>query len=795
MVGDGDLSVNCSLIDSIINQSPNPTWISDGTGTLIKINQACADLLRITEHEVVGIYNILSDNLVRDQGFLPLVRRVYERGETARFEIRYDSSALEPLQLENHTSVILDVTVFAIRDAQQNITNAVIQHIDITKRRQSEAALQRANADLDARVQARTSELTQANAALRKEIAERTLAEEELGRSEERYRLLFNQMLDGFALHEAIAPETGGSLDFRVLDINSALEKMTGARRSAVVGKNVRHLFPKNEAAWVEQFARVARTGQALSFHLHSPRLGRHFDVSAFAPKPGQVAAIFKDVTEQYLMEKALRDSEKLFRTLCAAAPIGIYMSNAQGSCIYSNTRMQELSGLSAEQLLGWGWSAALHPEDREQTSSQWLATVAAGGIFQHECRIVKEGKPLWLRGLAKPFEGPDGAIAGYVGIVEDITEQRRVREELLKAQKLESLGVLAGGIAHDFNNILTIILGYLSLARSNAGDPELVGRHLNDGERGVLRARDLTQQMLTFARGGEPVKKIVRLNDLLRETAGFGSLGSNVSCEFSLSDDTLLLSADEGQLSQVVHNLVINAIQAMPAGGTITVRSEAEHSPDAGALVKFSISDTGTGIPEQLKLKIFDPYFSTKGGSGLGLTSCYSIIKRHGGSLAVDSTPGQGSTFSVSLPAYLRPCEPEPVARAAESPGSGQILFMDDDPLIRAVAQAMMEQLGYRVDCVAEGSAAVEIYRRRQDEGEPYAAVIMDLTVRGGLGGKEAIRSLLELDPGVKAVVSSGYSDDPVLANCREYGFSSVLVKPYSRREMSRVLHELLGR
>jgi len=795
MVGSVDLSVNCSLIDSIINQSPNPMWISDSTGTLIKINRACTDLLRITEQEVVGRYNILNDNIVRDQGFLPLVQRVYDTGETARFEIRYDSSALEPLQLESHASVILDVTVFAIRDAQHNITNAVIQHIDITERRRTEAALQRANVDLDARVQARTSELTQANAALRKEIAERTLAEEELGRSEGRYRLLFNQMLDGFALHEAVLPETGGPLDFRVLDINPALERMTGAVKGDVVGINVRNLFPKSEAAWVEQFARVARTGKALTFHLHSPRLGRHFDVSAFSPTTGQVAAIFKDVTEHYLMEKALRDSEKLFRTLCAAAPIGIYMSNAQGGCIYSNPRLQELSGLSAEQLLGWGWSVALHPEDLEQTRSQWLATVAAGGVFQHECRMLTQGKPIWLRGLARPFEGPDGAIAGYVGIVEDITEQRRVREELLKAQKLESLGVLAGGIAHDFNNILTIILGYISLARSNAGAPELVESHLNDGERGVLRARDLTQQMLTFARGGEPVKKIVRLNELLRETAGFGSLGSNVRCEFVLSDDTLLLSADEGQLSQVVHNLVINAIQAMPAGGTITVRSEAALSPDAGALVKFSISDTGTGIPEQLKLKIFDPYFSTKQGSGLGLTSCYSIVKRHGGSLTVESTPGQGSTFSVSLPAYLQPSVQEPVARVAESRGSGHILLMDDDPLIRAVAKAMMEQLGYQADCVAEGNAAVDSYRRRQDEGEPYAAVIMDLTVRGGIGGKEAIRSLLELDPLVKAVVSSGYSDDPVLANCREYGFSSVLVKPYSRHEMSRVLHELLGR
>ena len=796
MVDDCEISINCFLIDSIINQSPNPMWISDSAGTLIRINKACTDLLKISEKEVVGIYNILSDNIVREQGLMPLVQGVFEKGETARFEIRYDSADLESLHLQDHAYVILDVTVFPIKDEHQNVTNAVIQHIDITKRRQSEEALQLNNVELDARVRERTSELTRANAALRKEIAERALAEEELGQSEQRYRLLFNQMLDGFALHEVVASATGGPLDFRVLDINPALEQMTGTQKSHVVGRQVRDLFPKSEVAWVEQLAGVAQTGQARTFPFDSPSLGRHFDVSAFVPKPGQVAAIFVDVTKRFLMEQALRESEELFRTLCAAAPIGIYMANAQGSCIYSNPRLQELMGLSDEQSLGWGWSSALHPEDREQTSSIWLAAVTAGGVFQHECRLISpQGNPVWIRGLARPFNGPDGAIAGYVGIVEDITEQRHAREELLKTQKLESLGVLAGGIAHDFNNILTIILGYLSLARSNAQDPEVVESRLKEGEKGVMRARDLTQQLLTFARGGDPVKKIVRLNQLLRESADFGSLGSNVRCEFLLSDADLLLSADEGQLSQVVHNLVINAIQAMPEGGTITISSEAGVSPAGEAMARFSVSDTGTGIPEPIISKVFDPYFTTKQGSGLGLTSCYSIVKRHGGTMTVDSVPGEGSSFSVSLPAYLRHSEPEPVERVAERRGSGRILLMDDDPLIQKVARAMLEQLGYGADCVADGKAALELYRRKQEEGEPYAAVIMDLTVRGGMGGKDAIGVLLEMDPQVKAVVSSSYSDDPVLANCREHGFCSVLVKPYSRQEMSRVLHELLTR
>ncbi|GFO68916.1 hypothetical protein GMLC_24950 [Geomonas limicola] len=659
---------SCSLLDSIIDQSPNPMWISDRNGTLIRINRACTRLLNITEAEVVGTYNILEDNIVRAQGFLPLVERVFRDGETARFEIVYDSSTLKTLKLAQTSRVILDVTIFAIRDTQGTITNAVIQHIDITSRRESEEKLQRANQELESRVLERTRELTLANQALRHEVAERALAEAEL------------------------------------------------------------------------------------------------------------------------------RLSEQRFRTLCAAAPIGIYMSDDQGRCVYANPRLQELTGLSAGQLMGSGWSAALHPEDRESTTQKWLEISGQGGTFQHECRFQRGGTTIWVRALAQPFRAKDGGIAGYVGVVEDITEQLHVREEILKTQKLESLGVLAGGIAHDFNNILSIILGYISLARSAAQDPEQVLSRLKDGEKGVLRARDLTQQLLTFARGGDPVKRAVDLNALLREAAQFGSLGSNVRCDFELSNERLVVSADEGQLSQVVHNLVINATQAMPGGGVITISSGRSRSRDGESQARFSVSDTGTGIPESLRAKVFDPYFSTKQGSGLGLTSCYSIVKKHGGSIELESVPGQGTTFTVTLPAQLRQSAPEVSGGpASEIKGEGDVLVMDDDRLIRELAVEMLAELGYRAESVADGTQAVTAYFNRQRTGSRYAVVIMDLTVRGGMGGREAVKALLALDPQVKAVVSSGYCDDPVLANCRAYGFKAVLPKPYNRQELGRVLDEVL--
>ncbi|GFO59763.1 hypothetical protein GMST_20880 [Geomonas silvestris] len=658
---------SCSLLDSIIDQSPNPIWISDSQGTLIRINRACTRLLNITEAEVVGTYNILKDNIVREQGLLPQVERVFRDGETARFEIVYDSSTLKTLALAQTSRVILDVTIFAIRDPQGTITNAVIQHIDITSRRESEEKLQRANQELESRVMERTRELTLANQALRHEVAERAEAEAEL------------------------------------------------------------------------------------------------------------------------------RLSERRFRTLCAAAPVGIFMSDDRGRCVYANPRLQELTGLKAGQLMGSGWSAALHPEDRESTTVKWLEISGQGGTFQHECRFLRAGAPVWVRALAQPFRGKDGSVAGYVGVVEDITEQRHAREELLKTQKLESLGVLAGGIAHDFNNILSIILGYISLARSAAHDPDLVLSRLKDGEKGVLRARDLTQQLLTFARGGDPVKRAVDLNALLREAAQFGSLGSNVRCDFELSPEQLALAADEGQLSQVVHNLVINATQAMPEGGVITIRSGRARSREGEELLSFSVSDTGTGIPESIRAQVFDPYFTTKQGSGLGLTSCYSIIKKHGGGITFESLPGKGTTFTVTLPAQLRQAALEATGPALEAKGEGDVLVMDDDRLIRELAVEMLEELGYRAESVADGAQAVTAYYNRQRSGSRYAVVIMDLTVRGGMGGREAVKALLALDPQVKAVVSSGYCDDPVLANCRAYGFKAVLPKPYNRQELGRVLDEVL--
>jgi len=494
--------------------------------------------------------------------------------------------------------------------------------------------------------------------------------------------------------------------------------------------------------------------------------------------------------------EEALAESEELFHTLCDSAPIGITRIDREGNLIYCNPYFEKITGTPASELMGMGWIRIIHPDDLEKMMIKRREAISSGALFCSEHRVLTaQGKTIWVRALSNPLKRADGRISGYVGTMEDITEQRQAGQDILKKQKLESLGVLAGGIAHDFNNILTIILGNVSLARLQLHEPEKVTKRLEEAENATARAKDLAQQLLTFARGGEPVKKKIELRGLLREAARFALRGSNVRGKFALSDDIWPVEADEGQLVQVIQNLVLNAVQAMPEGGTVTISAENSGSPQGGeSFVKISIADTGAGISEHHLQRIFDPYFTTKQqGSGLGLATCYSIIRKHGGKIRASSTLGKGSTFHISLPAAERESLSEPCSRTEASQGGGRVLVMDDDEDIREVTQAILEEAGYSVESVENVSEAVDLYRQRKEEGTPFSAVILDLTIPGGVGGKEVIKKLRSFDPDIKAIVSSGYSTDPILANYRDYGFSAVLIKPYRTQDMIRVFQEML--
>jgi two-component system, cell cycle sensor histidine kinase and response regulator CckA len=504
----------------------------------------------------------------------------------------------------------------------------------------------------------------------------------------------------------------------------------------------------------------------------------------------------YRDHLEDSVRERtaALRDSEEQFRTLCSSAPIGIFRSDMQGDAIYLNPHWSELSGLSLSQGLGQGWQACIHPEDRNLLDESWARTIESGGNFSLEHRqVTREGKPIWVHAMASPIRDAGGTLQGFVGTVEDITERHQARQELLKKQKLESLGIFAGGIAHDFNNILTAVAGNISLASLQLDRPELARQRLEDAGKAAVRAGDLTKQLLTFAKGGEPVKEMVELPGLLRDAAQFALHGTNALGEFDIANDLSCVEADPGQLSQVIHNLVLNAVQAMPQGGTITL-SAANIDLELGKAVTISVADTGTGIPAPFLAKIFDPYFTTKQrGSGLGLATCHSIVTRHGGSLVVSSTTDRGSVFTITLPATKKERIAPPGAGPRRMTGSGDILLMDDEEDVRSVAKAILEEFGYRVVCTENGADALVRFQEHLAQGKRYRAVILDLTVPGGQGGKEIVGQLRSLDPAVQVIVSSGYSNDPIMANHRDYGFQAVLSKPYRVENMAAALAQCL--
>jgi len=423
---------------------------------------------------------------------------------------------------------------------------------------------------------------------------------------------------------------------------------------------------------------------------------------------------------------------------------------------------------------------------------------------FEYELELIRaDGRRFPVILTATPLRRPSGHLIGMVESFKDISDRKKREEELQRTQKLESIGILAGGIAHDFNNLMTTILGNISLGKLYARSGKSALRVLEEAERACHQAKSLTQQLLTFSKGGEPRRKATSLSKLIKETAAFVLSGSKTGCRLSLPDDLWWGEIDEGQIRQVISNLIINADQSMPDGGLIDICAEnvvvnAEDNLPLkdGRYIKISIKDNGVGIPEGNLQKIFDPYFTTKQtGSGLGLAITYSIVKKHTGCITVKSELGVGSIFSVYLPASER--EIFAVKELAEDipySGRGRILFMDDQRSVRDMVGETLTYLGYEVYCVGEGSEAIDLYKRAQEKREPFDVVILDLTIPGGMGGKDTVQELLKLDPQVKAIVTSGYSHDPIMADYRKYGFRDIIIKPFEIKELHRILSHIIG-
>jgi PAS domain S-box-containing protein len=640
------------------------------------------------------------------------------------------------------------------------------------------------------------------------DMTERILAQEELQRSEERYRDLFENSTDLIQVLGA---------DSSIRYVNRAWLDALGYQADELSRLSIFDLIHPECTDCGPEFKSVVcgdRDGRFETTFItkQGGRIVVEGNVSAITENNRFMGTrgIFRDITERKRIETMVAAEREQLAVTLRSIGDGVITTDINGKVVLINKVAERLTGWKQAEVRGLP-IRHIFPLLDEKTSEprtcpveQVLRTGRACELEGHAFLVARDGSRFIITDSVAPIMDKDSVISGTVLVFRDITERRKLEDRINKSEKIESLGVLAGGIAHDFNNLLNAIIGNIDIGKKFTAPDSEAYKSLVRTEKASTRAKELTQQLLTFSKGGAPVKKLAAIGDLIRDTADFGTRGSGVRCEFTLPEDLWDAEIDEGQISQVISNLVINAVQAMPGGGTIhisgrntTVMPSELQDLKPGNYVNIVVQDTGRGIPQEHIGRIFEPYFSTKeGGSGLGLATTYSIIKKHEGAIDVESTVGTGTTFTIFLPAspeYAGPAVPLSVAAPGEK-RTGRILLMDDDEIVRETAGVMMDLLGYAVDFAADGKAAIAMYQKALSSNARYDIVIMDLTIPGGRGGKDAIRDLLEIDPAAKAIVSSGYSNDAVLSNYSWYGFSGIIIKPYTMDELSDELQRIMG-
>lgn len=527
--------------------------------------------------------------------------------------------------------------------------------------------------------------------------------------------------------------------------------------------------------------------------------------VDAVSGSPGQ-RVIVVDLSDRKRTEEVLKETEESRRLMGDLIPDMIYMVDASGKILYVNKAAAAQFRAVPEAMIGRKLADVFPQELATRHLVNIRKVIASGEEFVGESRDLFGEREVLIDVHLVPVHDAHGKVTAACGISRDITERRLLEEKSTKNHKLESLALLAGGIAHDFNNTLTAILGNISVIKARS--PHVtkdIGLVLDEMDKACVRAKDLTQQLLTFSRGGAPIKEATSIDEVVRESAIFALRGSKCRCVFRMPAGMWRAEVDAGQIHQVIHNMVINAEQAMPSGGEITITGEnvvAEkknpHLIAPGKYVKLSITDTGIGIAERHLQKIFDLYFTTKqSGNGLGLAICLSIVEKHGGHLEVESEVGKGTTFYIFLPAIEhidgRESDKKP-SRKMRLKGSGRLLVMDDDEALLSTVKRMLTSIGYEVHGASEGSEVIRMYQEARKAGKPYDVIILDLTIPAGMGAKETVSKLKDMDPAVKAIVSSGYANDNIMMYYKEFGFRGVIAKPYRLDELSMAVRQAMG-
>jgi PAS domain S-box-containing protein len=642
-----------------------------------------------------------------------------------------------------------------------------------------------------------------------RDITGKYQAEERLRQSEERFRNIFEQGRFGIVIV---------SKSFRFEKVNPAFCDLLGYTEpelQALTFKDITH--PDYIEGDLEHVKAIAE-GKSQVYctdkqylHKNGDMIWSSVTITAIRNSKDEFlyfVAMIQDITDRKKAENALiTEKERLTVTLRSIGD-AVIATDTFGHITLMNKVAETLTGWSLSEALGRPLSdvfVIINEQTRQPCENPVDRVMRSGAIVMlqnHTMLLNREGGEIVISDSGAPIRDRDSVIIGVVLVFRDDTEKQRTRDTMRKAEQLESLGVLAGGIAHDFNNLLGGLFGYIDMARDGIRSDHEAIRNLDKAFSVFGRAKDLTSQLLTFAKGGAPARKTKSLPPLINDTVRFALSGSVVKAEFFIDPGLKPCDIDENQMSQVLDNITINARDAMPRGGTITVSavnltSDTPLPPilKAGPYIRVSVSDQGTGIAQDHIVHIFDPFFTTKQkGSGLGLAVCYSIIKRHDGTLEVESQLGKGSTFHIYLPVSTKAVSTELSSSVTNiHKGSGRILVMDDEDYIRDIAGTMLSDMGYEVSTATCGEEAIELFSEAQKTEKPFHLVILDLTVPGGMGGKEAKDCIRKIMVDVKIVASSGYSEDPVIAYPANNGFDASLMKPYKKAELAETVRRVL--
>ncbi len=753
-------------------------WELDDTGMpsrCVEVNDVAVRMLGYSKEEFLKMTPkdfCRADALGNMQG---IVREIQERGH-ATFEIEHvrKDGGLVPVEVSS--------TTYAV--GARKVTQSIVR--DITERKAAEEAVRMAKEGLELQVEMRTRELYL---------------------SRERYRQLFNSGDDAVLVHGMLADGLGKFIE--VNDIACDLYEYSREELLEMSPLDIDDHESTTDAP--EIIKRLMSDHHALFEQVHVTKGGKRIPVeinSHLFELDGQLAvlSICRDITERKRAEEALRRSREYVRNIIDNVDEGLLVIDPEFRILTANKAYCESVLKPCREVIGKHCYEVSHKSDRpcyeEGEECAVRRTFETGepsvAVHRHEDH---EGNWLFFETKSFPLFDDSGEVARVIETINNVNDKYLLEEQQLKAQKLEAIGTLAGGIAHDFNNLLQGVFGNVSLAKMELSQSEDAFTMLEDAEKALGMATNLTTQLLTFSKGGKPVKKTISLPSIIEKSVKFSLSGSQIDYTINIEDEIWMVEADEGQIGQVIQNVVINAKEAIPEEGKITVivRNVDQNEHPAlgkGKHVGIIVHDNGTGITERDLPRIFDPYFSTKdSGSGLGLATSHSIINNHDGVIDVKSQLDKGSEFHIYLPAVKGVAEGATGDLQISHPEwRGRVLLMDDEELVRVVAEKMLSALGHEVELAENGEAAVRKYIEARDSGNPFDVTILDLTVRGGMGGEWTIRRLIELDPETRVIVSSGYSEESVLSNFKVHGFKDCLTKPYDIDDLRIKLNALLA-